>query len=89
MRKDLSENYLKFGLGSQKLLQPSPRPKVYRTSVLKAPIYKLVRGEKLLTCPGCSHVSGWPRRRGCKISTQRSMEVSPKRNFAYVVKILA
>lgn len=89
MRKKLSERYLKFELGPQKFYQPFLRPKIYKTSVLRAPVYKVVRGEKLLTCPGCSHVSGWPRWSGCKINTHGSMDVSPKRNATYVVTILA
>jgi hypothetical protein len=89
MRMNFSEHYLKFKLGLQKFYQPFPRPKIYRTSVLRAPIYKLVRGEKLLTCPGCSHVSGWLQWSGCKINTQCSMDVSPKRNATYAFTILA
>jgi len=65
------------------------RPKISRTSFLRAPIYKLVRGEKLLICPRCSHASSWPRWSGCKINTQCSMDVSPKRNTIYNLTILA
>jgi len=69
MRRNFSEHNLKFELGPKIFYQPFPKPKLYRTSVLRAPIYKLGRGEKLLTCPGCSHVSDWPRWSGCKIYT--------------------
>jgi hypothetical protein len=89
MPKNFSEHNMKFELGLKKFYQPFPRPKIYKTSVLRAPIYKLVRGEKLLTCPACSHVSGWHQWSGCKIYTQCSMDVSPKRNATYVVTVLA
>jgi len=79
----------KISARPSKFYQPFRRLKISRTSFLRAPIYKLVRGEKLLTCPWCSHVSSWPRWSGCKINTQCSMDVSPKRNATYIVKILA
>ena len=89
MRNNFSEHYLKFELGPQNFYQPFPRPKIYRTSVLRVPVYKLVRGEKLLTCPGCSYVSGWHRWSGCKINVQYSMDVLPERNATCFAIILA